>query len=43
MNFTPLEPGHAAAAMFGLSGDSLMDWAAAGIPGVAKKIPVVND
>jgi hypothetical protein len=38
-----LEPGHATAAMFGLSGDSLMDWAAAKIPALQKEIPVVND
>jgi len=38
-----LEPGHATAAMFGLSGDSLMDWAAAKIPGLQKEIPVVHD
>jgi hypothetical protein len=42
MNLT-LEPGHATAAMFGLSGDSLMDWAAAKIPMLQKEIPVVND
>ena len=41
MNFT-LEPGHATAAMFGLSGDSLMDWAAAKIPALQKEIPVVE-
>jgi hypothetical protein len=34
-NFS-LEPGHATAAMFGLSGDSLMDWAAAKIPFLQK-------
>jgi hypothetical protein len=34
-NFT-LEPGHASAAMFGISGDSLMDWAAAKIPFLQK-------
>jgi hypothetical protein len=28
---------------FGLSGDSLMDWAAAKIPALQKEIPVVND
>jgi hypothetical protein len=38
-----LEPSHATAAMFGLSGDSLMDWAAAKIPALQKEIPVVND
>ena len=41
MNLT-LEPGHATAAMFGLSGDSLMDWAAAKIPALQKEIPVVE-
>jgi hypothetical protein len=38
-NFT-LEPGHATAAMFGLSGDSLADWAAAKIPFLQKEIQV---
>jgi hypothetical protein len=37
-----LEPGHATAAMFGLSGDSLVDWAAAKVPFLQKEIPVVN-
>ena len=37
-----LEPGHATAAMFGLSGDSMMDWAAAKVPFLQKEIPVVN-
>jgi hypothetical protein len=37
-----LEPGHATAAMFGLSGDSMMDWAAAKIPFLQKEIPVVS-
>jgi hypothetical protein len=41
MNFT-LEPGHATAAMFGLSGDSLMDWAAAKIPALQKEIPPIE-
>jgi len=40
-NFS-LEPGHATAAMFGLSGDSLMDWAAAKIPFLQKEIPVLK-
>jgi hypothetical protein len=40
-NFT-LEPGHATAAMFGLSGDSLVDWAAAKVPFLRKEIPVAN-
>lgn len=41
LNLT-LEPGHATAAMFGLSGDSLMDWAAAKVPFLQKEIPPVN-
>jgi hypothetical protein len=41
-NFT-LEPGHATAAMFGLSGDSLMDWAAAKVPFLQKEIPIVGN
>jgi hypothetical protein len=40
-NFT-LEPGHAAAAMFGLSGDNLGDWATAKIPFLQKEIPVID-
>lgn len=40
-NFT-LEPGHATAAMFGLSGDSLVDWAAAKIPFLQKEIPLLK-
>jgi hypothetical protein len=40
-NFT-LEPGHATAAMFGLSGDSLVDWAAAKIPFLQREIPVLK-
>ena len=40
-NFT-LEPGHATAAMFGLSGDSLVDWAAAKVPFLQKEIPVID-
>jgi hypothetical protein len=40
-NFT-LEPGHATAAMFGLSGDSLVDWATAKIPFLQKEIPVID-
>ena len=35
-----LEPGHATAAMFGLSGNSLVDWAAAKVPALQKEIPV---
>jgi hypothetical protein len=34
-----LEPGHAAAAMFGLTGDSMVDWAAAKVPFLQKEIP----
>jgi hypothetical protein len=41
-NFT-LEPGHATAAMFGLSGDSLMDWAAAKVPFLQKETPVLGN
>ncbi|MGA8035055.1 MAG: hypothetical protein WB985_03715 [Candidatus Acidiferrales bacterium] len=37
-----LEPGHATAAMFGLSGNSLVDWAAAKIPIRQKKIPLAD-
>jgi hypothetical protein len=37
-----LEPGHAAAAIFGLFGDSLMDWAAAKIPFLRKEILVLK-
>jgi hypothetical protein len=40
-NFT-LEPGQATAAMFGLSGDSLMDSAAAKAPLLQKEIPVLK-
>ena len=40
-NFT-LELGHATAAMFGLSGDSLVDWAAAKIPFLQKEIPLLK-
>jgi hypothetical protein len=40
-NFT-LEPGHATAAMFGLSGDSLVDWAAAKIQFLQKEIPALK-
>lgn len=40
-NFT-LEPGHATAAMFGLSGDSLVDWATAKIPFLQKEVPVID-
>lgn len=37
-----LEPGHATAAMFGLSGDSLIDWAAAKVPFLQKEIPAIQ-
>jgi hypothetical protein len=37
-----LEPGHATAAMFGLSGNSLVDWAAAKVPGLQKEIPATE-
>lgn len=37
-----LEPGHATAALFGLSGDSMVDWAAAKVPFLQKEIPAVN-
>jgi hypothetical protein len=40
-NFT-LEPGHATAAMFGLSGDSMVDWAATKIPFLQKEIPALK-
>jgi hypothetical protein len=40
-NFT-LEPGHATEAMFGLSGDSLVDWAAAKVPFLQKEIPAID-
>jgi hypothetical protein len=35
-----VEPSHATAALFGLSGDSMVDWAAAKIPFLQKEIPV---
>jgi hypothetical protein len=41
VDFT-IEPGHATAAMFGLSGDSLIDWAAAKVPFLQKEIPVIE-
>lgn len=34
-----LAPGHATAALFGLSGDSMVDWAAAKVPFLQKEIP----
>lgn len=37
-----LEPGHATAALFGLSGDSMVDWAAAKVPFLQKEIPVIG-
>jgi hypothetical protein len=36
-----LEPGKATAALFGLSGDSMVDWATAKIPFLQKEIPVM--
>ncbi len=36
-----LEPGHATAAMFGLCGDSMVDWAAAKVPFLQKEVPPV--
>ena len=41
LNFT-VEPGHATAAMFGLTGDSLIDWAAAKVPFLQKEIPSIQ-
>ncbi len=38
-----IEPGHATAAMFGLSGDSMVDWAAAKVPFLQKEIPPAAD
>jgi len=38
-----LEPGHATAAMFGLSADSMVDWAAAKVPFLQKEIPATSD
>lgn len=37
-----LEPGHATAALFGLSGDNLVDWAAAKVPFLQKEIPPIS-
>jgi hypothetical protein len=37
-----LEPSHATAAMFGLSGDSMMDWALAKVPFLQKEVPPVS-
>jgi hypothetical protein len=37
-----LEPGHATAAMFGLSGDSMVDWVTAKVPFLQKEIPSVS-
>lgn len=36
-----LEPSHATAALFGLSGDSMVDWAAAKVPFLQNEIPPV--
>jgi hypothetical protein len=41
LNLT-LEPGHATAALFGLSGDSMVDWAAAKVPALQKEIPAIH-
>lgn len=41
LNLT-LEPGHATAALFGLSGNSLVDWAAAKVPFLQKEIPPIT-
>jgi hypothetical protein len=41
LNLT-LQPDHATAALFGLSGDSMIDWAAAKVPFLQKEIPVVT-
>jgi hypothetical protein len=38
-----LEPGHATAALFGLSGDSMVDWAAAKVPFLQKEIPATSE
>lgn len=38
-----VEPSLATAALFGLSGDSMLDWAAAKIPFLQKEIPVANE
>jgi hypothetical protein len=38
-----LEPGQATAGLFGLSGDSMLDWAAAKVPFLQKEIPVSSD
>jgi hypothetical protein len=38
-----LEPGHATAAMFGLSGESLIDWAATKVPALQKELPAVQE
>jgi len=37
-----LEPGHATAALFGLSGDSMVDWAAAKVPFLQKEVPPMS-
>lgn len=41
LNLT-LEPGQATAALFGLSGNSLVDWAAAKVPFLQKEIPPIS-
>jgi hypothetical protein len=37
-----LEPGHATAALFGLSGDSMIDWATAKVPFLQTEIPPIT-
>jgi len=41
LNLT-LEPGNATAALFGLSGNSMVDWAAARVPFLQEEIPPEN-
>ena len=41
LNLT-FEPGHATAALFGLSGDSMVDWATAKVPFLQKEIPIAT-
>jgi hypothetical protein len=38
-----LDPGQATAGLFGLSGDSMLDWAAARVPFLQKEIPATSD
>lgn len=37
-----LEPGHATSALFGLSGDSLVDWVTAKVPFLQKEVPPIE-